>query len=120
MILDYFLITFLVLYLIQVAVFTVAASRPRDEQGSTSRPLVSVLIAARNEEHNLSECLESVLNQSYDLGGFEVIVINDHSTDGTESICQEFARRFDYFSYANAREDSALKGKSNALNQGIE
>jgi cellulose synthase/poly-beta-1,6-N-acetylglucosamine synthase-like glycosyltransferase len=120
MILDYFLIAFLVLYLIQVAVFTVAASRPRDEQGNTSQPFVTVLISARDEDLNLSGCLESVLNQSYDSGRFEVIVINDHSTDGTESICQEFARRFANFSYANAREDNALRGKTNALDQGIE
>ena len=120
MILDYFLIAFLMLYLIQVAVLTVAARRTRDEQENTSQPFVSVLIAARNEELNLWECLESVLGQSYDSGQFEVIVINDHSTDGTESICQEFARRFHNFSYANAREDSTLKGKTNALDQGIE
>ena len=118
--LDYFLIAFLLLYLIQVVVFTLAARKPRDHQENTSHAFVSVLIAARNEEHNLSECLESVLDQTYDPSLFEVIVINDHSTDGTEVICQEFARRFQRFSYANAREDAALKGKSNALDQGIE
>ena len=120
MILNYILITFLALYLIQVAIFAIAARKPRDEEANTSQPFVSVLIAARNEESYLSECLESVLNQSYDPGRFEVIVINDHSTDRTESICQEFARRFLNFSYANAREYSALKGKTNALDQGIE
>jgi len=119
MIPEYFLIAFLVLYLIQVASFGIAARRPRDEQGNTSQPFISVLIAARNEDHNLAECLESVLHQSYDSERFEVIVINDHSTDGTESICQEFARRFANFSYANAREDSSLRGKTNALDQGI-
>jgi cellulose synthase/poly-beta-1,6-N-acetylglucosamine synthase-like glycosyltransferase len=103
-----------------VAVFSVAARRPRDEQGNSSRPFVSVLIAARDEDPNLAECLESVLHQTYDAALFEVIVINDHSTDGTESICREFSRRFANFSYANAREDKSLKGKSNALDQGIE
>jgi cellulose synthase/poly-beta-1,6-N-acetylglucosamine synthase-like glycosyltransferase len=120
MILDYLLILLLILYLIQVTVFTLAARRPRDEQGNISQPFISVLIAARNEESNLSDCLNSVLNQSYDPERFEVIVINDHSTDGTESICNEFAHRCQNFSYANAREDSTLRGKSNALDQGIE
>jgi 1,2-diacylglycerol 3-beta-glucosyltransferase len=120
MILDYVLIGFLVLYLSQVALFVVAASKPRDEQGNTSLPFVSVVIAARDEDHNLYKCLESVLNQSYASERFEVVVINDHSTDGTELICQEFARRFNNFSYANAREDTVLKGKTNALDQGIE
>ncbi|MCX6142002.1 MAG: glycosyltransferase [Ignavibacteriales bacterium] len=120
MMLDYLLISLLVLYLVQVAVFTAAARRTRDEQGNISQPFISVLIAARNEESNLSDCLKSVLNQSYDTERYEVIVINDHSTDGTESICQEFALRFHNFSYANAREDSTLRGKTNALDQGIE
>lgn len=120
MMLDYLLLSLLVLYLIQVTVFTIAARRPRDEQGNASQPFISVLIAARNEESNLSNCLESVLNQSYDTDRFEVIVINDHSTDGTETICRTFATRFHNFSYANARDDSLLKGKTNALDQGIE
>jgi cellulose synthase/poly-beta-1,6-N-acetylglucosamine synthase-like glycosyltransferase len=119
MILEYFLITFLMLYLIQVSVFTVAARGPRDEQNNTAQPFVTVLIAARNEEHNLSRCLESVLNQSYDSRAFEVIVINDQSSDGTEIICQEFAQRFANFSYSNAKEDAVLKGKANALDHGI-
>jgi cellulose synthase/poly-beta-1,6-N-acetylglucosamine synthase-like glycosyltransferase len=120
MMLDYFLIFLLVLYLIQVTVFTTAVRKPRDEQGNMSHPFMSVLIAARNEESNLSDCLKSVLDQSYDNQRFEVIVINDHSTDGTERICEEYATRFRNFSYANAREDSSLRGKTNALDQGIE
>jgi cellulose synthase/poly-beta-1,6-N-acetylglucosamine synthase-like glycosyltransferase len=120
MILDYLLISLLVLYLVQVAVFTTTARNPRDERGNSSQPLISVLIAARNEEHYLSDCLISVLNQSYDTERYEVIVINDHSSDRTESICQEFAGRFRNFSYANAREDDTLRGKTNALDQGIE
>jgi len=52
---------------------------------------VSVLIPARNEEANLPACLETVLQQ----GGTvrEVLVYNDHSTDGTERIVHEFVAR---------------------------
>jgi cellulose synthase/poly-beta-1,6-N-acetylglucosamine synthase-like glycosyltransferase len=120
MILEYLLLVFLFLYLIQVAVFTMAAGKPRDSLEGASKPYVSVLIAARNEEHHLAACLESTLNQSYGAEQFEVIVINDHSTDGTELVCQEFSRRFPNFSYANARTDPSLRGKTNALDQGIE
>jgi cellulose synthase/poly-beta-1,6-N-acetylglucosamine synthase-like glycosyltransferase len=60
------------------------------------------------------------LDQTYDRSSYEVIVINDHSTDGTESVCRLFASRFTNFSYANAREDDTLRGKSNALDQGID
>ena len=120
MTIEYVLIGFLVLYLSQVVVFTIAALKPRDELANSTIPFVSVVIAARNEERFLAECLESVMNQSYDRRQFEVIVINDHSTDTTESICQSFSSRFANFSYANTREDSVLRGKANALDQGIE
>jgi chlorobactene glucosyltransferase len=60
-----------------------------------ARPLfaeqVSVLIPARNEEANLSACLEAVLQQGESVR--EVLVYNDHSTDGTGRILREFAER---------------------------
>ncbi len=45
---------------------------------------VSVLIPARNEEANIERCLRSVLEQNY--GNFEIIVLNDNSTDRTVEI----------------------------------
>lgn len=47
---------------------------------------VSILIPAKNEEKNIRTCLESLLSQDY--GSFEIIVINDNSTDRTEEILQ--------------------------------
>ncbi len=52
---------------------------------------VSVLIPARNEEANLSACLNAVLRQGEVVR--EVLIYNDHSTDGTGRILDEFARR---------------------------
>lgn len=47
------------------------------------KPLVSVIIAAYNVEPYIDHCLTSILNQS--LTNIEVIVVDDHSTDGTLS-----------------------------------
>ncbi len=52
-------------------------------------PQVSVIIPARNEEANLGSCLESLMNQG-ELT-FEIIVINDHSTDRTKEIAKSFS-----------------------------
>jgi glycosyltransferase involved in cell wall biosynthesis len=52
-------------------------------------PLVSIIIPARNEERNLEPALRSVLAQDYPR--FEVIVINDRSTDGTGAILQRIS-----------------------------
>ncbi|HXI23890.1 MAG TPA: glycosyltransferase family 2 protein [Pyrinomonadaceae bacterium] len=54
-------------------------------------PLVSVLVPARNEEHRvLADCIRSILAQDY--GSFEVIAINDRSTDATGTILESFAK----------------------------
>lgn len=49
---------------------------------------VSIIIPVYNREKYLEECLESVLAQSY--GDFEVILIDDGSTDGTLDICNKY------------------------------
>jgi glycosyltransferase involved in cell wall biosynthesis len=51
-------------------------------------PQVSVIIPARNEEAILGTCLESLMDQ--DQLSFEIIVVNDHSTDRTKEIAQSF------------------------------
>lgn len=54
-------------------------------------PRVSVLIPARNEEQNIAACVESLLVQDYP--DFEVLVLDDHSTDQTPAILQQLAQR---------------------------
>jgi len=55
---------------------------------SENLPLVSVIIPVYNVEDYLSECIESVLNQSYQ--NLEVIVINDGSTDNSGDIIDKY------------------------------
>lgn len=55
----------------------------------TSLPQVSVIVPARNEEVSLGACLESLVPQ---IGvSFEIIVVDDHSTDRTREIAASFA-----------------------------
>ncbi len=55
----------------------------------TKPPQVSVVIPARNEEASLSSCLESLVSQTG--VDFEIIVVNDQSTDRTREIAASFA-----------------------------
>lgn len=54
------------------------------------RTKISVLVPARNEGSNIRACLESLSRQSYSKERYEVIVIDDHSTDETAVIVREF------------------------------
>src|SRR5688500_7485804 len=54
-------------------------------------PLVSACIPARNEERNIRACVEAILAQDYP--NFEVIVLDDRSTDATSSILADIASR---------------------------
>ncbi|MGC9513327.1 MAG: glycosyltransferase family 2 protein, partial [Fidelibacterota bacterium] len=54
-----------------------------------TNPTISVLVPARNEEHNLPACLESLL--ALDPAPAEILVLDDHSTDKTWEIIQGFA-----------------------------
>ena len=56
----------------------------------SSRPQVSVLIPARNEEANIGRALATMTAQSYE--HLEILVLDDHSTDKTAAVVQEFSR----------------------------
>ncbi len=72
---------------------------------------VSVIIPARNEQDNISACIESVLAQRYPGHLLEVIVVDDHSEDNTAAIVKGFeSRGVRYISLA----DSLGPGKINA------
>lgn len=58
-----------------------------------SWPFVSIIVPARNEERNLPTLLPSLLTQNYPADRFEVIVVDDQSTDGTPEILAEAAAR---------------------------
>lgn len=57
---------------------------------SKSEPLVSVILPARNEERNIRRCVTSLLEQDY--ANFEVIVVDDGSTDATPLILEGIAQ----------------------------
>jgi len=76
---------------------------------------VSVIIAAKDEEDNLKLFLPSILAQVYDQ--FEVIVINDNSTDATLEVLETLSKAHDNLTYASL--DSG-HGKKSAITRGIE
>ena len=54
-------------------------------------PLISLVIPVYNVEKYLDKCMESVLAQTYD--NFEVILVDDGSTDNSGKMCDEYAKK---------------------------
>ncbi len=54
-------------------------------------PLVSVILPVYNQEKHLDEAIESILNQSF--RDFELIILDDGSTDGSAQIIRQFAAK---------------------------
>jgi len=79
---------------------------------------VSVIICARNEEENLRKNLPLILTQKYP--DFEVIVINDCSTDDTEDYLDELKEQYPALKITKIKEDRKFKhGKKLAVTIGI-
>ncbi len=77
-----------------VTYFRLRHSRSLDDESDVppeNPPLVSVIVPARNEAHNIARCVTSILSTTYP--NLELIVVDDSSTDGTAQIAREVALR---------------------------
>ena len=87
---------------------------------SKNLPFVSVVIAARNEENNLPELLDDLINQEYPLNKFEIIIVNDRSSDSTPEILKNASDNYAFIKTININKKSkVMTPKKNAVNEGI-
>lgn len=76
--------------------------------------VLSIIVPVFNQEKFLRDCLESLYDQSYE--DYEVIIVNDGSTDDSEEICMEFCRKSDKYKYVKQPNT----GLGNARNKGLD
>lgn len=76
---------------------------------------VSVIIPNYNNEKYLSQCLDSIIEQSYKPA--EIIVVDDCSTDSSREIIKKYEEKYDIIKGIYLEEN---KGVSNARNKGLE
>jgi glycosyltransferase involved in cell wall biosynthesis len=75
---------------------------------------ISVIIPVYNSEQYIKNCLDSIVNQSYN--NIEIIIVNDGSTDSSLSICKSYAKKDDRIIIL----DKENKGQASARNLGLE
>ena len=81
----------------------------------TSSVTVSVIIACRNEEENIPQLFNDLYSQDYDPGLFEIIIVDDNSTDSTFQTASSLNR---FQNFKVIRNNST--GKKSAIRSGIE
>ena len=87
------------------------------DENPLHNPLISIIIPARNEKLNILRCLESIKKQTY--SNFEVIVVDDNSTDDTYHIANQFCQNDDRFSLLKLNnDDKTWVGKNRACHEG--
>ncbi|MDH5413326.1 MAG: glycosyltransferase [Flavobacteriaceae bacterium] len=121
MLLTALLYVFIAVIIIQICYYIIFAKLAftKKKQLSKNNLEVSVIICARNEAQNLKSNLESILTQNHPF--FEVIVVNDASTDNSLSILKSFKHKYERLKIIDIKKSAVYHGnKKNAITKGIE
>ncbi len=87
---------------------------------SDTLPFVSIIIAARNEEDNLAYLIDDLINQEYPLGKFEIIIVNDRSSDSTQNILIEASENYSFIKNIKIdKKSKEMTPKKHAIDIGI-
>lgn len=92
-----FTIAFTVLYTVLILLYLFWFGRLKQFIHGKNLPpktTFSVIIPARNEAQNIEDCVRSILNNNYPGDLFEVIVVDDFSTDATAAIVEQLRTKY--------------------------
>ena len=117
-VLFYIFIAVIIIQLFYFLLFSKFSFSKSQKTATTTIP-VSIIICAKNEAENISTNLKSVLTQDYP--NFEIIVVNDASTDNTLAILNTFKNIYHNLKVIDIKPTSKYTGnKKNAITKGIE
>ncbi len=123
--LDLTLLILTIGYLVMIGYFYfgwVKIPKIKNKQQAELNSQFSILISLRNEAHCIHENLVNLFQQNYPVDLFELILINDHSTDNTIDIITNFKNLHPAFpiQIIDLSKDSSIKNKKQAITIGIE
>ncbi|MFC2152485.1 glycosyltransferase [Bacteroidota bacterium] len=116
---EYIMFSIIVVYSITIISFTVGWLKLKTFKYLDSKIdlSVSIVIAFRNEEENITDLLNSLLNQTYPEDKFEIILVDDHSIDNTSLVIKDFIKNNSNIKLFSLPGNAA--GKKNAVEFGI-
>ena len=123
---DYIIYTVGFLYLLNAiyyftGIVRLKRSKHGTEIGEAEQYFISVIVPARNEEKNLPQTLESISIQDYPSNLWELIIVDDGSTDKTRTIAEKAASENSHIKVVSNTRNSFNRGhKKNAVQLGVE
>ena len=106
-------------YFMLIASYCYAWNRTQSEKGKDEKSVfITVIVVARNEEKTISTCLDSILAQNYPIEKFEMIVVDDHSTDSTYKIIQQYSEKRSHIKCVSLPEN--CEGKKQGIAMAVE
>lgn len=119
---DLLLVFFLIIVLLYFTIlhFTFWGLKKLPLKEKTDFPQISVVIAAHNEARRIGPTLQSLEKLDYPKEKYEIIFVDDNSTDGTAAIIESYCQKHDNWRLIRLNShDGFLSGKKRALKEGI-
>lgn len=79
--------------------------------------LVTIVIPTYNRKNMLKKSLESAINQTY--ANLEILISDNHSTDGTEELCQEYLKKDSRIKYFRHLENIGMTNNNNFIHKKV-
>jgi 1,2-diacylglycerol 3-beta-glucosyltransferase len=109
------------IYFVFMTIIIIGASKTFPKLDDSQLPSVSIIVAARNEEENILECIESLNKLEFPEGKIEIILADDSSTDRTGEIIDKYILDKPKFKkIVPTKSKGELKGKTLAIANAIE
>ena len=109
--------TWIILIKSMLKTFSESPFLDKFEKKEHTKPKVSVILPARNEEKFIEKCLDSLVKQDYE--NYEIITINDSSNDSTGNIIKKYSEKFSKVIFVDARpKPDGWMGKNWACMEG--
>jgi cellulose synthase/poly-beta-1,6-N-acetylglucosamine synthase-like glycosyltransferase len=110
-----------ILYFIYIVIHLISWRRlpySAKDENIVPKTKISVIIAARNEEATISNCIQAISVQNYPSNLFELIIVNDHSTDKTKVVVEELLSKLKITGKCISNREKS-HGKKTAISEGI-
>lgn len=106
-------------YIVQQIIFLIGFNK-KLKININYEPFVTIIVAARNEEENIRNCLNSLVKLDYPREKLEIIIVDDYSSDNTGKIIDEYTQKYSFIKKVIPTEKVIPKpGKTNAIVNGI-